>query len=108
MTKYLYQSIERLENQDETMPKWYRPKIDSKLLKELSKRSNGPAWINTILYYGLLFLSGILAYLSWGTWWAIPAFFVYGTIFAFNASRWHEYGHRSVFKTRGLNDFFLA
>ena len=106
MTKYLYKSIESLENQDETMPNWYRPKIDIKLLKKLSKRSNGPAWINTILYFGVLLLSGSVAYLSWGTWWAIPAFFVYGTIFAFNASRWHEYGHRSVFKTRGLNDFF--
>ena len=28
------------------------------------------------------------------------------TNFSFNAARWHEYGHRTVFKTRGLNDFF--
>ena len=69
MTKYLYKSIESLENQDETMPNWYRPKIDAKLLKKLSKRSNGPAWINTILYFGVLLLSGSVAYLSWRTWW---------------------------------------
>ena len=32
--------------------------------------------------------------------------FRYGTIYAFSNARWHEYGHRSVFKTRKLNDFF--
>ena len=58
MTKYLYKSIESLENHDETMPNWYKPKIDAKLLKKLSKRSNGPAWINTILYFGVLLFSG--------------------------------------------------
>ena len=103
MVNYSYQPIEK---QHENMQKWYKPKIDQKLLRTLMKRQDGPGWLNTILYFSLLFITGYIAYLSWGKWWAIPAFFVYGTVYAFSNARWHEYGHRSVFKTRWLNDFF--
>ena len=80
--------------------------IDPKTLKELTKRKDSPGWINTITYFAVLIISGYMAFLSWGTWWALPAFFIYGTIYAFSNARWHEYGHRSVFKTRWLNDLF--
>ena len=104
MANYSYQSI---ENQHENMKEsWFKPKIDNKLLKELMKRRDLPGWINTILYFAVLFGTGFIAYLSWGKWWAIPAFFIIGTVYAFSNARWHEYGHRSVFKTRKLNDFF--
>ena len=86
--------------------KWYRPKIDPNFLKEISKKRDGPGWINTITYFITLFVTGYLSYIAWGTWWAVPAFFAYGTVSGFAAARWHEYGHRSVFKTRWLNDFF--
>ena len=104
MVNYSYQPI---ENQHENMKiTWFKPKIDSKLLKNLMQRRDGPGWLNTILYFTSLLLTGYIAYLSWGKWWAIPAFFLYGTVYAFANGRWHEYGHRSVFKTRKLNDFF--
>ena len=103
MSKYSYESI---ENQDQNMKTWFKPKIDPKTLKELTKRKDSPGWINTITYFAVLIISGYMAFLSWGTWWALPAFFIYGTIYAFSNARWHEYGHRSVFKTRWLNDLF--
>tara|TARA_B110000483_G_scaffold57847_1_gene72375 strand:- start:48 stop:1052 length:1005 start_codon:yes stop_codon:yes gene_type:complete len=103
MSKYSYESI---ENQDQNMKTWFKPKIDPKTLKELTKRKDSPGWINTITYFAVLIMSGYIAFLSWGTWWALPAFFIYGTIYAFSNARWHEYGHRSVFKTRWLNDLF--
>ena len=103
MSKYSYKSI---ENQDQNMKTWFKPKIDPKTLKELTKRKDSPGWINTITYFAVLIISGYMAFLSWGTWWALPAFFIYGTIYAFSNARWHEYGHRSVFKTRWLNDLF--
>lgn len=103
MSKYSYESI---ENQDQNMKTWFKPKIDPKTLKELTKRKDSPGWINTITYFAVLIISGYIAFLSWGTWWALPAFFIYGTIYAFSNARWHEYGHRSVFKTRWLNDLF--
>jgi len=107
MPNYNYKPIDQLnENMDNLDQKWFKPKIDLKLLKELSKRRDGPGWINTISYFVVLFVTGYLSYLSWGSWWALPAFFAYGTVSAFAAARWHEYGHRSVFRTRWLNDFF--
>ena len=104
MVNYSYKKIEKLQD---NLPKWYKPIIDPKILKSLMQRSDGPAWLNTICFFSVFFISGYIAYLSWGTWWAFPAFFIYGSIYAlgFNA-RWHEYGHRSAFKTRWLNDFF--
>ena len=107
MPNYNYKPIEHQhENMESLEKKWWRPRIDPKLLKELTKRQDGPGWINTIAYFVTLFVTGYLSYLSWGTWWAVPAFFAYGIVSGFAAARWHEYGHRSVFKTRWLNDFF--
>ena len=104
MTTYTYKNI---EIQDENMVnKWFKPKIDRELLLELKKRKDLPGWINTISYFSLLIISGYIAFLSWNTWWAIPCFFVYGTVYSFSNARWHEYGHRAVFKSRKLNDFF--
>ena len=103
MTKYSYHSIEDL---DKNMETWFKPEIDPKILKELIKRKDSPGWINTISYFSILAISGYIAFLTWGTWWSLPAFFIYGTIYAFSNARWHEYGHRSVFKTRWLNDLF--
>ena len=81
MSKYSYKPIEfQEENMRNQQQKWYKPKIDPKLLKNLSKRTNGPGWINTIAYFITLFVTGYLSYLSWGTWWALPAFFVYGIV----------------------------
>ena len=81
MSKYTYHSI---EDQDQNMKSWFKPKIDPKILKDLTKRKDSPGWINTITYFSILIISGYIAFLTWGTWWALPAFFVYGTIYAFS------------------------
>lgn len=39
MSKYSYESI---ENQDQNMKTWFKPKIDSKTLKELTRRKDSP------------------------------------------------------------------
>ena len=103
MVSYTYKSI---ENQHDNMPNWYKPEIDSKVLKGLMKRRNLPGLINNFCYLLLLFITGYIAYLTWCTWWAIHAFLVYGNIYSFSNARWHEFVHRSVFRTRWLNDFF--
>ena len=96
-------SIEEIDLSDSI---WWQPKIERSELKKLMQRRDSPAWTHTILYFAALFGSGYIAYLSWGTWYSILAFFIYGTIYANSNSRWHEYGHRTVFRTRWLNDFF--
>ena len=98
--------MEPIEKIDLANSEWWQPKIDKKQLKQLTKRSDLKAWFHTLVYFSALFFFGYLAYLSWGTWWSILAFFIYGTIYANSNSRWHEYGHRTVFKTRWLNEFF--
>lgn len=84
---------------------WYATPIPRQRLKELMKRKDGPAIRDTILWLALMAGTGTLAYISWGTWWAIPAFAVYGIIYsATGDSRWHECGHGTAFRTPWMND----
>src|SRR4051794_18723986 len=79
---------------------WYSSPIPRQRLKELMKRKDGPAIRDTIITFAWLLATGILAYYSWNTWWAVPAFALYGISYASIAdSRWHECGHGTAFKT---------
>ena len=74
-------------------------------MKELMQRSDMPMLAHTALWFALIAASGALAWMSWGSWWGIPAFFVYGTLVTGSSDpRWHECGHRTAFKTTWLND----
>ena len=85
---------------------WWSPVIPRSQLKALMARSDGPALWHFGLWIVLLFVSGYLAILSWGTWWAIPAFLIYGTIYSSSDARWHECGHGTPFRARWLNEVF--
>ena len=86
---------------------WYKPKIDKKTLKELSKRSDSKALIDISVFIVALLLSGYLCVVSWGTFWSIPALLLYGNIFYCKIiSIQHETNHETYFKTRALNKFF--
>ncbi|MDE2455866.1 MAG: fatty acid desaturase family protein [Burkholderiales bacterium] len=75
-------------------------------MKELMRREDGRAIRDTLLWYALILGSGGLAFLFWGTAWALPAFLLYGTLYCSPAdSRWHEAGHGTAFKTRWMNDW---
>ena len=84
---------------------WYACSIPRARLKELMQRRDGPAVRDTVIWFAVLILSGALGFLTWGTWWTIPCFLVYGVIYGSSSdSRWHESGHRTAFKTVCLND----
>ena len=84
---------------------WYSSPIPRKQLKELMKRSDGPAVRDTLLWFVILITSGALGFHFWGTLWAIPCFIVYGVFYgSAGDSRWHECGHGTAFKTRWMND----
>lgn len=84
---------------------WYQCAIPRKRLKELMVRRDGPAIRDAVLWLALLAGTGYAAYLSWGTWWAIPAFAVYGVIYSTGAtSKWHENCHGTPFRTPWLNE----
>jgi len=87
-------------------PQWFTCDISRANLKELMRRRDGPALKNFGLWLALLLGSGYLAFRCYGTWWALPAFFLYGTIYSSSDARWHECQHGTAFKTRPLNEFF--
>lgn len=86
--------------------KWWTPSLSSEDLARLREPSDHPAIANFTLWTVLLIVSGLIAYLTYPSWWAIPAFFVYGTIYSSSDARWHELSHGTVFKTRWLNTFW--
>ncbi|MEY5101143.1 MAG: hypothetical protein RJA36_3862 [Pseudomonadota bacterium] len=84
---------------------WYRCEVPRALMKELMKRSDGPAIRDTLLWFGLIAAAGVAMALSWGSAWFALAFFVYATLYCGPAdSRWHESGHGTPFKTRWMSD----
>lgn len=83
---------------------WYQPRIPRAVLKELMKRDDAAGLRNFIPWLVLLVASGAVAAFAWGTWWAVPAFFVYGTIYSSSDARWHELSHGTPFRTRWIND----
>jgi MocE subfamily Rieske [2Fe-2S] domain protein len=85
---------------------WWSPDIPRPELKALMQRSDRYGLLDFGLWIVLLAVSGTLAWMSWGTWWAIPAFLVFGTIYSSADARWHECGHGTVFRTRWLNEVF--
>jgi len=84
---------------------WYISDVPRKKMKDLMRRSDGPAIKDTIIWFGLMFVSGLGAYLLWPTWWCVPFFIVYGVLYgSVSDSRWHECSHRTAFRTRWMND----
>ena len=75
MSKVIVEEINKIELDSKS---WWQPEIDKQTFKRLLKRDNSKAWFHTILYFSMLILSGIIACLTWGTWFAVPAFFIYG------------------------------
>jgi fatty acid desaturase len=84
---------------------WYKSPIPKERLKALMKRKDGPAIRDTLIWFALLGGFGTLGVLTWGTWWAVPVFIIYGLIYATTGdSRWHECGHDTAFKTGWMNE----
>lgn len=84
---------------------WYSSPVPRKRMKELMRRKDGPAIRDTLLWFACLAGFGGLGVALWGSWWAIPAFAVYGVFYcSASDSRWHECGHRTAFATRWMND----
>ena len=85
---------------------WYKCLIDKKILKEFSKHSNWQGIKHIFLYFLILLFSGYMAFITWGTWWTILWFLIYGNIYTFSNPIWHECGHKLAFKSRRLNEIF--
>lgn len=84
---------------------WYHSDVPRKVMKELMQRSDGPAIRDTVIWLGLMALTGVCGVAFWGSWACVPFFFVYGLLYGSACdSRWHEAGHGTAFKTPWMND----
>jgi fatty acid desaturase/nitrite reductase/ring-hydroxylating ferredoxin subunit len=83
---------------------WYRTPIDPGTRAQLHARTNGRAAFDAILWITLLAATALLAWSVRDSWWAIPAFALYGALYGGSAdSRWHEYGHSTAFRSEWAN-----
>lgn len=53
------------------LQKYYKPELDNKILIELSKKSDAKGLVHVVIYFTLLFLTGYMAYYTWGTVWTV-------------------------------------
>ncbi|MEX0970340.1 MAG: fatty acid desaturase family protein [Paracoccaceae bacterium] len=84
---------------------WYHSDVPRKLMKDLMRRSDGPATRDTAIWLGLMALAALGGIALWGSWAAVPCFAVYGVLYGSACdSRWHECGHGTAFKTSWKND----
>ncbi|MGZ4169985.1 MAG: fatty acid desaturase, partial [Solirubrobacteraceae bacterium] len=98
-------SAQRAADQGLVAADWYHPDVPRKRMKELMRRSDGPALRDTALWVILLVAFGVAGGLTWGTWLTVPCFIAYGVLYgSATDSRWHETGHGTAFRTSWLND----
>src|SRR5215813_13461549 len=76
--------------EDRVEGQWFSPKIDRKQLKQLMRRSDAAGLRHFCPWLVLLGASGTAAYLTWGTLWCLPAFAIYGVLYAMSDHHAHE------------------
>jgi fatty acid desaturase len=89
---------------------WYRSPVDRGTLAKLNQRSDWKGFLQTGGYLGLLALTGVAAWYAAGHWplaVLLLILYLHGTFWAFLLNAFHEFCHKSVFKTRSLNLVFL-
>jgi len=84
---------------------WFQADIAPERLQALMVRSNRRAAWDTLLWVGLLVVTGWLAWQVRSGWLAVPAFLLYGGLHGGSADpRWHECGHGTAFASGWMNN----
>jgi len=84
---------------------WYHSDVPRNKMKELMKRTDGPAIRDTVIWLGSMAVLAAIAVWLWPSLWAMPFFLAYGVLYgSATDSRWHECGHGTAFRTRWMND----
>jgi fatty acid desaturase len=98
-------SSQRAAEQGLVAAQWYHADVPRKRMKQLMRRTDGPALRDTALWLALLIAAGFGGGWFWGSWASIPFFIIYGVLYgSASDSRWHETGHGTAFRTSWLND----
>jgi fatty acid desaturase len=75
-------------------------------LRALTAKSDWRGFSQVGAHLGATVLSGVVLRLTWGGWWAVPAFIAHGILINFLYAGQHELSHSTVFKTKWPNEFF--
>lgn len=75
-------------------------------LKALSARSDLKGAAQMAGHLGALAATGTVLHLTWGDWWALPAFLAHGIVLNFLYAAQHELSHATPFRTVWLNEVF--
>ncbi len=89
---------------------WYRSPVDRDILSRLNQRSDLKGALQTFGHLGLLAITGTAVFYASENL-PIPILliilFLHGTFWAFLLNAFHEFCHKSVFKSSWLNKLFL-
>jgi len=91
---------------DVDLKKWHRCHIDKEDFKKLCEKSDREGFKHMFIFFGSLFLFGYLAWMTWGSWWSLIFFLIYGNIYSCSDALWHETGHKTAFRSKFWNQFF--
>ena len=84
---------------------WYQSPVPRPVLRSLLERSDGPAMLNTAIWFTLIVGLAIATCLLWGKWWAALPYVLYSVLYASTSdSRWHETSHGTAFRTDWMNN----
>ena len=67
---------------DVDLKKWHRCHIDKEDFKKLCEKSDREGFKHMFIFFGSLFLFGYLAWMTWGSWWSLIFFLIYGNIYS--------------------------
>ncbi len=83
-----------------------RDLIAPQRLRTLMQRSDMYGALQLGSHFGVLLVTGVALWMTWGSWWALPFFVVHGVVLNFLYAGQHELSHETVFKTKWLNEAF--
>jgi fatty acid desaturase len=91
---------------------WYRSPVDKETMKRLMERSDWQGFRQVGLHLLLVTATGTLTFCAWKQgWWLLmlAVLYAHGAFFSFLSMgvAGHELSHRTVFKSRFWNDFFV-
>ena len=86
---------------------WYQSPVPQDAMRNLLRRTNGPAIRDTIMLFTILAVTAAFTIIFWGTWWAVLPYLIYAVFYGTSSdSRWHECGHGTDFQSDWLNNVF--
>jgi fatty acid desaturase len=96
-----------------TQISWYKSPIEKEVLKELTKRDNFHGLTHIILQLAISVATSFgvwYSYQNWPWWATVIAVYIHSTFFVFwgLAGAGHELSHKTVFKSKPLNEFFMV